>query len=201
MPSTCPQRTLIQTKPTFYKDVNTPLKDLKANKLANIRRYIMKNKKLTDTELMEIQNKCRAQTAQSAECTKTNQEFTEERNNQHNCDADDLDEPSSADDAPAAPKRTTNETPQDLEESKEVKTMKERILQKWEIIKEQPMHERPPIVKIRKNRCSLKSLKLANGAVREVKEATSLALWTLPKSTNCSLQQQPPSPNISTLSP
>lgn len=95
----------------------------------------MKNKKLTDTELMEIQNKCRAQTAQSAECTKTNQEFTEERNNQHNCDADDLDEPSSADDAPAAPKRTTNETPQDLEESKEVKTMKERILQKWEIYK------------------------------------------------------------------
>lgn len=92
----------------------------------------MKNKKLTDTELMEIQNKCRAQTAQSAECTKTNQEFTEERNNQHNCDADDLDEPSSADDAPAAP---TNETPQDLEESKEVKTMKERILQKWEIYK------------------------------------------------------------------
>lgn len=92
----------------------------------------MKNKKLTDTELMEIQNKCRAQTAQSAECTKTNQEFTEERNNQHNCDADDLDEPSSADDAP---KRTTNKTPQDLEESKEVKTMKERILQKWEIYK------------------------------------------------------------------
>ena len=42
----------------------------------------MKNKQLTDFELTEIQNKCRAEDAPSAKSNKTNQDFAKEEANQ-----------------------------------------------------------------------------------------------------------------------
>ena len=123
--------------------------NLDANKLANVRRDIIKSKRLTEMELETIRANVR-QTTPIPE--KLKQEMVEAH----------VDENTTTLSESAG--RTQKPTETKPEES--VIAMKNDILRKWETVKHQEMTERPLLPKIKKDRHARDTIDTANKAIK-----------------------------------
>ena len=144
---------------------NNPLSrpNMDANKLANTRRDIIKNKRLTDIELQAIKNNI------------TNNQNETLRNSQSDRnDANEQDEVITADnpeDQPAEQEQIKDDEENIDEQDQEVEEMITNIMRKWEIVKETAIDERPELPKVNNYNKNTKAvIELANKALQKIKQ-------------------------------
>ena len=138
--------------------------NLDANKLANVRRDIIKSKRLTEMELETIRANVR-------QATSTPEELNRSRSGIEYTDKQEMVEANVDENThtlPGSAGRTQKPTETKPDES--MITMKNDILRKWETVKYQEMTERPLLPKIKKDRHAHDAIDTANKAIKGIKE-------------------------------
>ena len=138
--------------------------NLDANKLANVRRDIIKSKRLTEMELETIRANVRQATSTPEELNRSRPGI-EDTDKQEMVEAN-VDENTST--LPESAGRTQKPTETKPDES--MKAIKNDILRKWETVKYQEMTERLLLPKIKKDRRACDAIDTANKAIKEIKE-------------------------------
>ena len=140
-----------KTAYTIWREKHpTDRRNIDANKLANVKRDIMKQKRLTDLELATIQEKTKPNISDTSI-----EHLDEDRPEGTTPAVEELDE--------------HQEAIQEEPENERLLDMVGNIRQKWETIKETPLGERPPIPKIKKDRTAKQTIKCANAAIHHIK--------------------------------
>ena len=146
---------LLLKAPTHLWCVNNPTKklNLNVNKLANVCRDMVSRERLTKMKLPAIQLSVKQRVENTTPYTRDANAVPEEQNKNNNQEIDknsesDVQEPLSLD--------TQDET---------VGIIKESILQRYEIAKETPISQRPPIPKIKNERHAKSAIETANKAI------------------------------------
>ena len=127
-----------------------------ANKLVNVRRDIIKSKRLTEMELETIRANVR-------QATSTPEELNRSRPGIEDTDKEEMVEANvdeNTDTLPESAGRTQKPTETKPDES--MIAMRNDILRKWETVKYQEMTERPLLPKIKKDRCAHDAIDTAN---------------------------------------
>ena len=161
------------TKYTYqlWREMNTDVRpNIDANKLANVRRDIVKNKRLSDSELEAIKSRIRA----NIKSTKlpVNSDATKGTNNEEDVVEREIDAQSD----PVDEVTDREDTVIDQSTLLQVELMKQMILEKWEEVKETDMKDRSSLPKIYLNRKAKGFIKLSNKAVLLIKDSCGKSL-------------------------
>ena len=147
---------------------------LDANKLANIRRYILRIKKITDIEISEIKEQVKKDVGNVIRTdANRNQEYGDGVENHDEPDAldrgiEDGEEDLGANNAELHENRETGENLENEVDQEKIILMKDDILEELSAVQHTKMDERDPLQKIRQTHKFKNIFKIANEALKQI---------------------------------